>query len=596
MPWARMDALGPIFRRELLVLARRRRYYFLRALYAAALLVVVVISHQDVKEMVTRRSVSAMSANSALGQDLFSRLTLAPLVAVVLLAPSYIGSSIALEREQRTIEELFASDFTDFEIVVGKWAARCLNMLLLIIAGIPVLAAATFLGGVSFDRIVLSFAVILTTLASSGALAIAAAIHALNVRRAMILAYSWLLVWQVLPFFVSYIVHINISGERWPQQCFIRGDIFLAVSPFAACDSLVHHGLSNPHIAFNMAIWNCFAQTLAAVALLGWAIARVRVVHQMARLQPPPSEDRIELLLFEREAVEVTDAPVHWKEWHFRPRPRWQVPGVKQLLVVILMIHAAAVFVIPRHGETRTNHPIHFATMAAGCLIYAWIAVRAAASISLERDRETWISILAAPLSGSEILWGKAIGAMRPIKSLLLYYGPIWLLGGVLGQLSPLAYPAIAAIVAAQMLFVAAVGVRQSLVKRTTSSAILSTLGICTAVGFVSGPLFLMLLYIASATRAESAGATFAGAIFFFPLGMSAITYGDNSLMALAIVIVIALGYAATGMLLMENSIANFDRLSGRTIDGRRRQTLSSPARNDKPPHAIPEVPADAAP
>jgi hypothetical protein len=66
-------------------------------------------------------------------------------------------------------------------------------------------------------------------------------------------------------------------------------------------------------------------------------------------------------------------------------------------------------------------------------------AVRAAASIGGERDRDTLLSLMTTPLTTNEILWAKWLGALWSVRGFLWWLGSVWLIALVLGGVNPLA-------------------------------------------------------------------------------------------------------------------------------------------------------------
>ena len=79
----------------------------------------------------------------------FSMFAVLQLLAVVLIGPAMAAGTIAMERERRTIEYLFTTTLSNTEIVLGKLGARVLQIFYLVLAGLPVLALAMLLGGIS---------------------------------------------------------------------------------------------------------------------------------------------------------------------------------------------------------------------------------------------------------------------------------------------------------------------------------------------------------------------------------------------------------------------------------------------------------------
>src|SRR5688500_2057016 len=69
------------------------------------------------------------------------------------------------------------------------------------------------------------------------------------------------------------------------------------------------------------------------------------------------------------------------------------------------------------------------------CLTLLGVAVRAASSVSGERDRQTLDSLLTTPLDGNAILWAKWLGSVLSVRRAWAWLGLVWLLGGLTGGL-----------------------------------------------------------------------------------------------------------------------------------------------------------------
>ena len=71
------------------------------------------------------------------------------LLAVLLIGPALAAGTIAQERERRTMEYLYATPLSNLEIIIGKLGGRVLQILYLVLSGVPVLALAMLLGGIA---------------------------------------------------------------------------------------------------------------------------------------------------------------------------------------------------------------------------------------------------------------------------------------------------------------------------------------------------------------------------------------------------------------------------------------------------------------
>jgi ABC-type Na+ efflux pump permease subunit len=117
------------------------------------------------------------------------------------------------------------------------------------------------------------------------------------------------------------------------------------------------------------------------------------------------------------------------------------------------------------------------------CLTLLAVGVRASSSISGERDRQTWDSLLATPLSSDAILFGKWLGSVASVRWAWLWLGSIWALGLVTGGLHPFAVPALVIAWLVYAVVGAGVGLWHSMHRRTSLRAALWTIQTCLMIG-----------------------------------------------------------------------------------------------------------------
>jgi ABC-type transport system involved in multi-copper enzyme maturation permease subunit len=115
-----------------------------------------------------REQLAAFSARSMYNWFLLQNL------AILVLAPAYIGGAIAEERERGTLEMLAASQLSNREIVLGKLAARLIHLGGLLLAGVPIFSMMLVWGGVDPSLLLVNWinSVLLLLTVSSMCLAI----------------------------------------------------------------------------------------------------------------------------------------------------------------------------------------------------------------------------------------------------------------------------------------------------------------------------------------------------------------------------------------------------------------------------------------
>src|SRR5207248_8385467 len=105
---------------------------------------------------------------------------------------------------------------SDWQIVLGKLTARLAQVGLFVLAGLPVLCALQFFGGVEPLAVLLGYAVLAVSALSFGSLALLCSVYARTTRLA------GTRVGQVV---VIYLIAMNASGQifrAWPPPAFVQ--------------------------------------------------------------------------------------------------------------------------------------------------------------------------------------------------------------------------------------------------------------------------------------------------------------------------------------------------------------------------------------
>src|SRR5262249_55719034 len=127
--------------------------------------------------------------------------------------------------------------------------------------------------------------------------------------------------------------------------------------------------------------------------------------------------------------------------------------------------------------------------MAVGSLLLLGIAVRAANSISGERDRETLDSLLATPVDSRTVLLAKWWGSLLSVRKPVFWLLAVWVVAAATGGIHVLAAIELAVTWLVYAVFLASLGLYLSLVSRSALRATVATLLI--ALGISLGPWLL---------------------------------------------------------------------------------------------------------
>lgn len=561
-PVASPRLLGPVLFYDLIRSSRRARYPLIRGLYALTLLALLCmlfwVRTYNAQEGLT---VSAREA-ADFASSFFATFMIVQLVVVTVVTPAYIAGAIAEEKERKTLEFLLATDLRGREIVFSKLVARLINLVLLVLTGLPVLAALQFLGGVDPGLVLAGFAATGLTVASLAGLSIANSAACRRARDAIVLTYlmagayllisglSWLLLeprgWEDFP------------ADLWPAtpvklrdviETFNAGNI---IAVLVLMESKVQAGTPFAEVLLtslrNYALFHGF------MALAGplWAMARLRAVALQEASSgtvkaPPAPRNGPRSQAQAPSGRRITGPAMVWKEVVAESGQRLNLVGrllvallvplsfLPALLVILWRLDAEAIVILliffaivatpavfllavllghrPRRGllgpallmgalvvaavvlrglgeglfpvgshswrefrEDLNIIQVRITGTAVSCLLLLAVAVRAAGSVTGERDRQTLDGLLTTPLDSDTILFSKWLGAIVSVRRGWLWLGAIWGLGVATGALHVLALPLLVVTWFVYAGFLAALGLWFSVASRSTLRATIATL------------------------------------------------------------------------------------------------------------------------
>ena len=137
-------AVGTIMVKELRSRMRGRRAFVVLTLYLAVLAAITyaiyLMTYSTVAAMQSLGGGipgAAVNASAAIGQAIFTALSLLQILLVSFMAPAFTAGAISLEREKQTLDLLISTPLRPGAIVVGKLLAALAFVFLMILAAIP---------------------------------------------------------------------------------------------------------------------------------------------------------------------------------------------------------------------------------------------------------------------------------------------------------------------------------------------------------------------------------------------------------------------------------------------------------------------------
>lgn len=565
---------GPIFNVELLTIARRTRYFWIRTAYASILLFALGLVYQSFTGLRTFMG-NDIQMIARFSLAFFSVFAWLQLLVIVMLGPAMVAGTIATERERRTIEYLFASSLSNAEIVLGKLAAKLLHVVYLVLTGVPILALMMLLGGIAPEAILALTIVTLCTVLSVCTLSITISVWSAKAREAVTRTYLVIFAFMFIPPLIAGCM--SSLGSDLYRYCIAPvNNQFIAANPFAVLTGCIVQasGVKSGHTfdaVFAFARNNLIVSGLLAVA----ATLAVRRVH--LRYRAKPAKQRRRLVRMWRPAM--GDWPMLWKEVYAEPASsRLGMVGRIALTLIVLGVVVPtfymfiAYLVYPHHSsEEYIGYAMVMGTLF-GCGGLVMVASRAAGSITSEKERDSWVSLIATPLEAKEIIWAKVAGSVWSLRGLLLLLMLIWGLGAVIDPKFLFVIPFLLSTFLILAFYVAALGVRYSLSCRNSLRAMAATVG---TAGFFGGLYFFCCMPFFIGMRSGGDGFTLVfGPCIPFLLAFPGIAYtsgqrflenreGPAMLCAFIIGLV---GYSVAAWALICSGINFFDSLVGRTV------------------------------
>jgi ABC-type transport system involved in multi-copper enzyme maturation permease subunit len=498
--------LGPFLRREMITSVRSARVIHDR-LMALLLVTGVVAGCVFVWDQwgwdQTSVSAAAQFALVAYGLSAFTQAGIA--IGLVL---GQVAPAIASERDRKSLDALLTTRLSSAEIVLGTMAAGLLRAANGLVATLPLVVLLVFLGGVDPGLVLLSGAGLASTALAVAAIAVVASVGARTRGRAVSGAAGLLFAWLVLPAaFLFLRMLLWPGGPRWLTQAALW---LLDSSPYGVVTSLLGV-MPRPGSVVERLLRMMALETAGAAVLTLWAAWRLRpasraledVEGQNARLRMLRQSRR------RRPRPPCGDDPVLWNAIHTNRRATvgaWIEGRLIGLVWIGLIALVTSWFAVPAFrelaargygaapeaftmpagmnplsrvlcdilimptdgpaaGQARLEFNIALRQFSAFCALFNVVAivVAAAEGVKRERERDTWLSLIATPLTGWEILRAKMLGPVLRGRGGALTLIGLWTVGLMAGALHPLGFLAAVTVLAVSAWFWSALGVSGSL-------------------------------------------------------------------------------------------------------------------------------------
>jgi len=494
---------GPIFDKELRVSSRRRKNYILRSVYLALLTVffVVVVWLQEV-QFVSSSGLYTSSRLATAGKAIVMTIVWFQFCATQALAVIMLSTAIGDEIYHRTLGVLMTTPITSFQIVMGKLFSKLLQLILLLAISLPLLAIVRVFGGVSWDYVISSLCITLTSVIFFGSVSLFFSIFS---RRAYVVIIMTTLVLGLLFGLLLFLSMLIFGFFSWGRQMDIPIIVLFHLNPYMlltlSTEIMLHPGTGAPSCLWPVHCGIMLAASSVVLFVSGLIVRKIALApvsdfpNILRCLLNPPVVDTVKETAPSKSGGQIRHVkgpPVVWKEFKSKISSRERL--VVAIIIGLELALIASMYLFPVVADVFGHFEAH---MLYICIFLGLgllsVAIFPAASITSEKEARTWPLLLVTTLSGWQILFGKFVGVLRRSMFvwllLLIYISLFWQVGYV----GSLALVQIAVIIAGSVIFLCGTGFYFSSRFRRTSAAVMTNF-VLTAIIWGAFPFLMTVL------------------------------------------------------------------------------------------------------
>ena len=444
---------GPIIAREFLTAPRPIRFYVTRAAFAAGTFILMWTAWQS---LVGWREVSEIGVLARFGAILYLLVALLQLTLLLFFAPLSAATAVSHEKDRRTFLLLLMTDLSDLEIVLGKLSASFIQILTVLVAGLPVLCLCALLGGISFWQVANLYAVTIASGLTGGAMGLLIALWRDRTFQSVSLTILFVVlsivavegIAAVLPDFRIFGVPLVEALNPYRATLSVLYPTASQVGTFRASSAVyivLRLGLASVLVGFGTFMlrrWNPGRsepreQREEAVEEVKVDIAEVEAVPardliaMAAGTAPAPEPDRrgsIGLQVPKRTHRKVAapagpyrrpwDNPILWRE--VRTRGYGSKPiFIKALYVVIFALGVAAFHGLAGSNDSPLATNLAMVPLAVAVLSLLLVNAQGVTALTSERDSGALDLLLVTELTPRQFMFGKLYGVLYNAKEMI---------------------------------------------------------------------------------------------------------------------------------------------------------------------------------
>ena len=430
--------MNPVLRKDLLSLLRLKRVAAVQIIFVAVLAVVVLGGWPQ--GGVVEGSAAIAGAGVVRGADTFLLgLTLGQIVLLVLCVPGIAAVAVSGEREQNTLEMLYASRLRPGQIIAGKLSIAIGYPLLLLVMALPFVALLNWRGDVRFADLLWAYVILLVTAVFLAIVSLAVSAWSRQSATALVVSYAIVLVLCAGVLVPAAIMLDNAHGTTADVLHYAR-----SLSPVAAAVSLLQ-----PQSNFGGAergmtpIWQVFVPlaTLASVGCFTALAVKLRRAPSSSEALGAVGAAEAERSLARRILflIDPKKQPRPFGSWNplfgkerrtsSLRSGRWMIRVFYACVLLSLALAAMSLY----GGGVEQGDLLRYVAQVVVALQLGIVALVApsltSASVAGEIESGTWELLRLTPRRGGEIFLGKLLPSlapgMLPVLAMLPAYGAL---------------------------------------------------------------------------------------------------------------------------------------------------------------------------
>jgi ABC-type transport system involved in multi-copper enzyme maturation permease subunit len=481
--------IGPVLSQEMLIGSRRNRVHVFRWLYAGWLILQLLWFYFQ-QSVFHVAGIDESPVIARVATRFLALFVAQQMILLTLITPTLAAGAITDEKNRGTLQYLLTTDLSSWHIIIGKLLARCAQVVLLALAGLPILCFIGVFGGLEPFALLVFCLVTLLPLVALGSATLLASVWTRQTRDAVLGLYV--------------VGGLSYALIRWVGGFWHLFDPLYVLEPaWGVVDAAAVKEVGRRLLLATLC-WGGIGATCLALAI--W---RLRPSY-LRQLEGEGKAKKSHWWRIER--APVGDSPIQWKERHveglspitfLRRNPRWM--GVAFVLLatvassgLILWYHLAQGATLEsqfqklirldidgvRRNFLMAEDGFQIQGVVVMLLASLVVGIRCSGAISGEREKQTWEALLLTPLSSRQLILGKLWGIMGASYIYLAAYAVpavgLSILAGVASAFWTVIWLSVTLLA---MYFIGATGIRCSVRAKSSWRSLLGTVGI----GYVGG-------------------------------------------------------------------------------------------------------------